>query len=62
MLSPGKLLYLKLALARQSRLQPEAAACPGPKTALLPFPPAKMRSGFPTLSFSQALAAILPLS
>lgn len=31
MLSPGTLLSLKLVLARQSRLQPEAAACPWPQ-------------------------------
>ena len=31
MLSPDKLLYLKLVLVRQSRQQPQAAACPWPQ-------------------------------
>lgn len=41
MLSPGKRLFLKLVLARQSRLQPKAAACPWPQNSPAAFSPSK---------------------
>lgn len=47
MLSPDKLLYLKLVIVKQRSWQPEAAAS-GPKTTLLPLSPAKVGCSFPT--------------